>query len=180
MIVSRVAGIVACAALFCFGNLAVAQMALAQESSASKASTFVATSSELAGTWSCTATLAGQPGIGKFTAKYEWLSDLRALKETLVSGNNVIGEFYTTYDNASQTVKGVAVTGGRTIVWENAGFKDGRSSEIGYVFDAGKMTEISRSTFEKTSKDHYVIRDFKATTSAGPGAATDTEECTRQ
>lgn len=63
------------------------------------------------------------------------------------------------------------------MVWENRGFHGGRASEIGYVFDGGKMTPVSHSEFERISETHYIVRDFDADTVSSTGSATDTEDC---
>jgi hypothetical protein len=113
------------------------------------------------------------------TATYDWMYDGAVLRETL-TGPDFAGQFLTTYDARSNTFKGVAaVSGGATIVWENGGMADNHSSEIGYVFGNGQMREVSRTTLERISDAHYIIRDFLPTTPVGPGAPTDTEDCTK-
>jgi hypothetical protein len=58
------------------------------------------------------------------------------------------------------------------VVWENSGFSDGRLSERGFTFDSGRMTQVSRSEFERITDSRYVVYDFEA-----DGSPTDTENC---
>ena len=94
-------------------------------------------------------------------------------------GDKLIGEFLTTYDKVTDRFKGVGVGAWGYLVWENAGFHEGRLSERGFTFDGGKMTPVSRSEFQRVSDTHYVVHDFEADTAAGGGKATDTEDCVK-
>ena len=129
------------------------------------------------GRWTCHVTQAGTADRD-VAVEYEWSYDKRILRESMRLGDKLIGEFLTTYDPITDRFKGVGVGAwGGYIVWENRGFHEGRASEIGYVFDSGRMMPASRSEFERTSDTHYVVHDFEADTDSGGGAATDTEDC---
>jgi hypothetical protein len=130
----------------------------------------------LIGRWTCHVTQAGTPDQ-QIAAGYEWSHDKRVLRENMSLKGKVIGEFLTTYDKATDRFKGVGVGAWGYVVWENAGFQDGRLSERGFVFDSGKMNPVSRSEFERVSDTHYVVHDFDADSAAGSGKATDTEDC---
>jgi hypothetical protein len=131
------------------------------------------------GRWTCHITQAGTPGEDA-SVEYEWAYDRRIMRESMRLGDKLIGEFLTTYDKATDRFKGVGVGAwGSYVVWENPGFHEGRASEIGYVFDGGRMTPVSRSEFERISNIHYVVHDFDADTASGRGSATDTEDCTK-
>jgi hypothetical protein len=131
------------------------------------------------GQWTCHVTQAGAPDQ-EVRVTYEWSYDRRVLRENMRLGDKLIGEFFTTYDKAADRFKGVGVGAwGSYVVWENQGFHDGRLSEIGYVFDSGRMTPVSRSEFERVSESHYIVRDFDADIGTSRGAATDTEDCTK-
>jgi hypothetical protein len=131
------------------------------------------------GRWTCHVTQAGAPDRD-WNVVYEWAYDKRMLRESMQLGEKLIGEFLTTYDKATDRFKGVGVGAWGYVVWENAGFREGRLSERGYVFDSGKMTPVSRSEFERISDTHYMVRDFDADTAAAKGAATDTEDCIKK
>src|ERR1700733_314524 len=127
------------------------------------------------GRWTCHITQAGTPPRD-VVAEYEWAYDKRIMRENMRLGDRLIGEFLTTYDKATDRFKGVGVGAwGGYVVWENRGFHGGHASEMGYVFDSGRMTPVSRSEFDRTSDTHYVVHDFDA----GTGSATDTEDCTK-
>src|SRR5579863_7433554 len=129
------------------------------------------------GRWTCHVTQAGTPDRD-VSVEYEWSYDKRIMRENMRLGDKLIGEFLTTYDKLTDRFKGIGVGAwGGYIVWENRGFHEGRASEIGYVFDSGRMTPVSRSEFERISDMHYVVHDFEAGTDSGRGAATDTEDC---
>jgi hypothetical protein len=128
------------------------------------------------GRWTCHVTQAGSPDQD-ISAEYEWSYDKHVLRENMRAGDKLIGEFLTTYDKATDRFKGVGVGVWGYVVWENAGFQDGRLSESGFSFDSGRMTPVSRSEFQRISDTHYTVRDFEAGTVAGSGKATDTEDC---
>ena len=129
------------------------------------------------GHWTCHVTQAGTPDHD-VSVEYEWSYDRRILRESMRLGGKLVGEFLTTYDEVTDRFKGVGVGAwGSYVVWENRGFHEGRLSETGYVFDGGRMTQVSRSEFERISDTHYVVHDFDAGTASGAGAATDTEDC---
>jgi len=129
------------------------------------------------GRWKCHVTQAGTPDR-EVSLEYAWAYDRRILRESMQLGDKLIGEFLTTYDKATDRFKGVGVGGwGGYIVWENRGFNEGHASEIGYMFDSGRMTPVSRSEFERISDRHYVVHDFDASTPSSAGSATDTEDC---
>jgi hypothetical protein len=131
------------------------------------------------GQWMCHATQAGAPDQ-ELRVSYEWSYDRRILRENMRIGDKLIGEFFTTYDKATDRFKGVGVGAwGSYVVWENQGFRDGRLSEIGYAFDRGKMTMVSRSEFERISDAHYVVHDFEADIDSRKGKATDSEDCVK-
>ncbi len=131
------------------------------------------------GIWTCHVTQAGTPDRD-VSAEYEWAYDRRIMRETMRLGEKLIGEFLTTYDKATGRFKGVGFGAwGSYVVWENNGFREGRASETGYVFDSGWMTPVSRSEFERIDDTHYVVRDFDAGTSSSGGSATDTEDCAK-
>jgi hypothetical protein len=130
------------------------------------------------GRWTCHVTQVGTPDRD-ISAEYEWAYDKHVLRESMRLGDKMIGEFFTTYDKASDGFKGVGVGPWGYVVWENAGFRRGRLSERGYAFDGGKMTPVSRSEFERISDTHYVVRDFEVGTESSAGAATDTEDCVK-
>jgi hypothetical protein len=133
----------------------------------------------LIGRWECRVTQAGQPE-SHMTAVYDWLYQRKVLREVL-DAPGYSGTFFTTYDQRSDTFKGVAVgSDGNAIIWENGGMTGNRSTETGYVFGAGALKPVSRTTWERLSDDHYVIRDFEPDTAAGPGAATDVEDCVKR
>jgi hypothetical protein len=78
-------------------------------------------------------------------------------------------------DKATDKFKGVGVGAwGSYVVWENSGFHEGHLHEVGHAFDSGRMTQVSRSDFERISDSHYVVHDFQAS-----GQPTDTEDCTK-
>lgn len=130
------------------------------------------------GRWQCRVSEAGKPE-SSFTASYEWLYGGKVLKET-VTGPEWSGEFFTTYDPKSNTFKGVAaMSSGGYVVWENGGMTDGHASELGFVFGDQKMHNVSRTTTDRISDTHYVIRDFMPDTPNGPGKPTDSEDCTK-
>jgi hypothetical protein len=132
----------------------------------------------LIGRWQCRVTQAGQPE-SRMTAVYDWLYGGKVLRETL-EAPGYSGMFFTTYDPRSDTLKGVAVgSDGNAIIWENGGTVDNRSTETGYVFGAGALKAVSRTTWERLSDSHYLIHDFGPNTAAGPGAPTDTEDCVK-
>ena len=129
------------------------------------------------GRWTCHVTQHGTPDRVA-SVEYEWAYDRRIMRESMRLGDKLIGEFLTTYDNVTDRFKGVGVGAwGSYVVWENPGFHEGRASEIGYVFDNGRMTPVSRSEFERISDTHYVVHDFDAATASSRGSATDTEDC---
>jgi hypothetical protein len=129
------------------------------------------------GQWTCHVTQAGTPDQ-ELSVTYEWSYDRRILRENMRLGDKLIGEFLTTYDKATSRFKGVGVGAwGSYVVWENQGFRDGLLSEIGYAFDSGKMTMVSRSEFKRVTDSHYVVRDFDADSGSSRGGATDTEDC---
>jgi hypothetical protein len=129
------------------------------------------------GRWTCHVTQAGTPDRD-VSVVYEWSYDKRILRENMRLRSKLIGEFFTTYDKATDRFKGVGIGAwGSYVVWENAGFHEGRLTERGYVFDSGRMTAVSRSEVERISDAHYVVRDFDADTASGNGSATDTEDC---
>jgi hypothetical protein len=133
----------------------------------------------LIGRWECRVSQAGHPEA-HMTVTFDWLYRGTVLREML-EAPDYSGTFFTTFDRRSDSFKGVAVgSDGNAIIWENGGMVDDRSSETGYVFGAGALTPVSRSTWERLSDTHYVIRDFGADTAAGPGAATDTEDCVKK
>jgi len=131
------------------------------------------------GNWRCHVTEAGKPD-STVTAHYEWADGGTVLHETMQG--EMSGEFFTTYDKRSGSFKGVGVgSWGGYVVWENPGAVGGKSSEVGYVFGAGKMTPVSRSDFEILSPTHYIVHDFMADSDDGKkGAAADTEDCSKQ
>lgn len=129
------------------------------------------------GRWTCHVTQAGTPDRD-VSVEYEWAYDRRILRENMRLADKLVGEFLTTYDQARGRFKGVGVGAwGGYVVWENQGFHEGHASEIGYVFDSGRMTPISRSEFQRVSDTHYVVHDFDAGSSSSSGTATDTEDC---
>jgi hypothetical protein len=130
------------------------------------------------GRWTCHVTQAGTADRD-LSLEYEWAYDKHILRESMRFGDKLIGEFLTSYDEATDRFKGVGVGPWGYVVWENAGFHEGRLSERGFVFDAGKMTPVSRSEFERISDTHYVVHDFEAGTASTSGAATDTEDCVK-
>jgi hypothetical protein len=130
------------------------------------------------GAWTCHVTQAGTPERD-VSVEYEWAYDKHILRENMRFGDKVIGEFLTSYDKATDRFKGVGIGPWGYVIWENAGFQEGRLSERGYVFDSGKMTPVSRSEFERLSSTHYIVRDFEPASAASSGAATDTEDCTK-
>ena len=131
------------------------------------------------GRWTCHVTQAGTPARD-VRVEYEWAYDRRILRESMRLGDKLIGEFLTTYDKVTDRFKGVGVGAwGSYVVWENPGFHEGHASEIGYVFDGGRMTPVSRSEFDRISDSHYVVHDFDAGTGSTSGAATDTEDCVK-
>ncbi len=131
------------------------------------------------GRWTCHVTQAGTPERD-VSVEYEWAYDKRVLRESMRLGDKLIGEFLTTYDKATDRFKGVGVgSWGGYVVWENSGFQADLLSEIGYVFDNGRMAQVSRSEFTRVSATHYVVHDFDADTASGKGAATDTEDCSK-
>jgi hypothetical protein len=132
----------------------------------------------LVGQWDCRVTLPGSDLSAQARATYGLMFDGRVLKETLAAPG-FSGEFLTAYDARSNSFKGVAATsGGQTVVWENKGMVDGRSSEVGYRFGDGQMTPVSRSEFERQAPDHYVVRDFRPKPGApGEWVLGDTEDC---
>jgi hypothetical protein len=131
------------------------------------------------GRWTCHITQAGTPDRD-VAVEYQWAYDRHVLRENMRLGDKLLGEFLTTYDKATDRFKGVGVGAwGGYVVWENRGFHEGRLSEMGYVFDSGQMTPVSRSEFERISATHYVVHDFDADTASGRGAATDTEDCVK-
>lgn len=130
------------------------------------------------GHWTCHVTQAGTPDRD-MSVEYEWAYDKHILRESMLLGSKLIGEFLTSYDEVTDRFKGVGVGAWGYVVWENAGFHEGRLSESGYAFDGGKMTPVSRSEFERVSDTHYVVHDFEADTASGKGAATDTEDCVK-
>jgi hypothetical protein len=126
------------------------------------------------GRWTCHVTQAGTPDQN-VSVEYAWSYDGHVLRETMRLGSKLMGEFFTTYDKATDTFKGVAVGAwGSYIVWENHGFQNGRLSETGFMFGGGQMTQVSRSEFERISDSHYVVRDFEVS-----GQPTDTEDCVK-
>src|ERR1700722_9776175 len=109
------------------------------------------------GRWTCHITQASTPDR-EVSVEYEWAYDRRIMRESMRLADKLIGEFLTTYDKVAGRFKGVGVGAwGSYIVWENQGFHEGRASEIGYVFDSGRMTPTSRSEFERISDAHYVV-----------------------
>jgi hypothetical protein len=131
------------------------------------------------GHWTCRVTRAGMPDQD-LSVEYEWAYDRSILRESIRLGDKLQGEFLTTYDKATDRFKGVGFGAwAGYVVWENRGFHEGRLSEIGYVFDSGRMTQVSRSEFERVNDTHYVVHDFDADTAAGKGSATDTEDCAK-
>jgi hypothetical protein len=131
------------------------------------------------GRWTCHVTQAGTPDRD-VSVEYEWAYDRRIMRESMHLGDKLIGEFLTTYDKVTDRLKGVGVGAwGSYVVWENRGFHEGRASEVGYVFDSGRMTAVSRSEFERISATHYVVHDFGADTPSSGGSATDTEDCNK-
>jgi hypothetical protein len=129
------------------------------------------------GRWTCHVTQAGTPDRD-ISVEYVWAYDGAIMRESMRLGDKLIGEFLTTYDKATDRFKGVGVGAwGSYVVWENRGFHEGRASEIGYVFDGGRMTPVSHSEFERISETHYIVRDFDADTASRTGSATDTEDC---
>ena len=131
------------------------------------------------GRWTCHVTQAGTPDRD-VNVEYEWAYDKRILRESMRLADKLVGEFLTTFDQATGRFKGVGIGAwGGYVVWENPGFHDGHLSEIGYVFDSGRMTPISRSEFQRVSDTHYVVHDFDAGagTASSSGTATDTEDC---
>jgi hypothetical protein len=128
------------------------------------------------GRWTCHVTQAGTPDRD-LNVEYEWAYDKRILRESMRLADKLVGEFLTTYDQATGRFKGVGTGAwGGYVVWENPGFREGHLSETGYVFDSGRMTPISRSEFQRVSDEHYIVHDFDATSSSA-GTATDTEDC---
>jgi hypothetical protein len=125
------------------------------------------------GRWTCHVTEAGAADRD-IRVEYEWDYDKHVLRESMRLGGKLIGEFLTTYDKAGDRFKGVGVGAWGYVVWENAGFHEGRLTERGFTFDSGKMTPVSRSEFERISDTHYVVHDFDA-----GGKATDTEDCSK-
>jgi hypothetical protein len=123
------------------------------------------------GRWTCHITQAGTPDR-TVSVEYEWAYERHVLRERMLLGPKLIGEFLTSYDNASDKFKGVGVGAWEYVVWENSGFHDGRLNETGFKFDSGRMTQISRSEFERISNSHYVVHDFEA-----GGSPTDIEDC---
>lgn len=131
------------------------------------------------GRWTCHVTQAGTLDRD-VSVEYEWSYDRRIMRENMRLGAKMIGEFLTTYDKVTDRFKGVGVGAwGSYVVWENRGFHEGRASEIGYVFDNGRMTPISRSEFERISDTHYVVHDFDVSSASSAGSATDTEDCSK-
>lgn len=130
------------------------------------------------GRWTCHVTQAGVPD-STLSVEYQWAYENRILRENMRLGEKLIGEFFTSYDKATDRFKGVGVGPWGYVVWENAGFNGGRLSERGFAFDSGKMTPVSRSEFERVTDTHYIVRDFEPDTPSGSGAATDTEDCTK-
>jgi hypothetical protein len=134
----------------------------------------------LIGNWTCKNTEPGKPDITIAQVKYEWAYDQKTLKET-VNIPGYQGQFFTTLDKKSNRFKGVAIDNfGGYIIWENQRVSDTKSTEIGYTFADGKMTEVSRTDFERLSDTHYIIRDYQPNTPAGRGAPIDVEDCTKQ
>ena len=130
------------------------------------------------GRWTCHVTQAGSPDQ-EISTEFEWSYDKHVLRENMRAGDKLIGEFLTTYDKTTDRFKGVGVGAWGYVVWENAGFRDGRLSESGFTFDSGRMTPVSRSEFQRISDTHYVVNDFEAGTAAASGKATDTEDCVK-
>ena len=131
------------------------------------------------GRWTCHVTQAGTQDRD-ISVDYEWAYERQILRESMRLGDTLVGEFLTTYDKSTDGFKGVGFGAwGSYVVWENRGFHERRASEIGYVFDSGRMTPVSRSEFERVSDTHYVVRDFDAGTASSSGAATDTEDCVK-
>jgi hypothetical protein len=127
------------------------------------------------GRWTCHVTEAGTPDQD-VSVEYGWAYDKRVLRETMRLGDKLTGEFFTTYDKATDRFKGVGIGAwGGYVVWENRGFHDGHLSETGFMFDDGRMTQVSRSEFERIGDSHYVVHDFAAS-----GSATDTEDCIKK
>jgi hypothetical protein len=95
--------------------------------------------------------------------------DRRIMRESMRLGDKLIGEFLTTYDKVTDQFKGVGVGArGSYVVWENRGFHEGRASEVGYLFDNGRMAP---------GDTHYVVHDFDAGTASSSGSTTHTEDC---
>jgi hypothetical protein len=130
------------------------------------------------GRWICHVTQAGTPD-SDISAEYEWAYDKHVLRESMRLGDKLIGEFLTTYDKGTDRFKGVGVGAWGYVVWENAGFHEGRLTERGFTLDSGKMTPVSRSEFERVTDTHYVVHDFEADTAARSSKATDTEDCVK-
>lgn len=129
------------------------------------------------GHWSCHVTQAGTPDRD-ISLEYEWAYERHILRESMRLKDKLIGEFFTSYDKATDRFKGVGVGGwGGYVVWENAGFHEGHLSETGYMFDSGQMKPVSRSEFERLSDTHYTVHDFDAGPNSSKGTATDTEDC---
>ena|ERR1700733_12463624 len=123
------------------------------------------------GRWTCHITQAGTPERN-VSVEYEWAYEKHLLRERMLLGPKLIGEFLTSYDKGTDKFKGVGVGPWDYVVWENSGFHDGRLSETGFTFDSGRMTQISRSEFERISDSRYVVHDFEV-----GGSPTDTENC---
>ena len=126
----------------------------------------------LVGHWTCRVTEAGKPDT-QTKVSFELVYGNQVLREIVTGGQQ--GEFLTTYDKRSDSFKGVGVgSWGGYVVWENPGTTNGKSTEIGYLFGAGKMTAVSRTEWESVSATHYIIRDFQM-----DNTPADTEDCTK-
>src|SRR5579872_4008454 len=60
------------------------------------------------GRWSCHVTQAGTPDR-TLSVEYEWAYENRILRENMRLGDKLIGEFFTSYDKATDRFKGVGV-----------------------------------------------------------------------
>jgi hypothetical protein len=131
------------------------------------------------GAWTCHVTQAGTPDRD-ISVEYEWAYSRHVLRENMRLKGRLIGEFFTTYDKATDRFKGAGIGAwGGYVVWENQGFNEGRLNEMGYVFAGGRMTPVSRSEFERVSDTHYLVRDFEVGPDSSKGSATDTEDCVK-
>jgi len=132
----------------------------------------------IVGTWTCHNSQAGKPDWDS-VKKFEWIYGQKTLKETSTQSDSS-GQFFTTVDPNTNSFKGIGLaSGGGYIVWSYEGMVNDKATEVGYLIAGDKLIPVSRSDTERLSDTHFIIRDFRADTPTGKGAALDTEDCTK-